>query len=262
MALQGLRTAFTNRGGEASAEAGVPVDPVTGGASAGEAAFRCPSCDRTLDRGTRRCEGCGQRLLLDVPARTAGRLIGGGVVAGFMVGGILVGLTLPRGGASSNPAADAAANGNGNGANVTVNAPVPALAALRGTTALNGRLASRADDLAAALSSKKFPAGDVVPVLRRLSQDTRAGAAMVKSFGTWPEAAEHQAALGTFYETLAGQIDGILAVSVRDAGAYKAATQQIMKTLGQIPTLDDQARLLAAQAGTDLPPLAIPDSLK
>jgi hypothetical protein len=262
MALQGLRTAFTNRGGAATAEAGVAVDRASVMASTPPAPFHCPSCDRTIERGTKRCEGCGQRLVLEVPAASAARLAGGGAIGGFLVGGLLIALVFPHGGTSGNPAADAAANGNGNGGNVTVNAPVPALAALRGTSALNARLASRADDLAVALDQKKFPVGDVVPVLRRLSQDTRAGAAMVKSFGTWPDAATHQAALGAFYDNLAGDIDGILAISVRDTGAYEAATRDIMRTLAQIPTLDDEARLLAAQAGTDLPPLVVPDSLK
>jgi hypothetical protein len=237
MALQGLRTAFTNRGGaSASAQTGMPADSLS-------------STD-------------GQRLVLDVPAAKAARLVGVGLLAGFMVGGILVGLTLPRTAAPASTGTDQSANGNGNGTGASVVAPVPALAALRGTSALNGRIAARADDLAAAVDAKRFDAGDVVPVLRRLSQDTRAGSGMVRSFAGWPEAGNHQAALATFYDTLSGQIDDILAISVRDGAAYKAATKQILKTLGSIATLDDEARVLAAQAGTDLPPVVIPGSLR
>jgi hypothetical protein len=262
MALQGLRRTFTNRGAAESGEARVSADSAASSATKPVATFTCPNCNRTIDRGTKRCEACGQRLILDVPAGKAARLAGAGVVAGFMVGGILVGLTLPRTSAPASTAGtDQAGNGTGNGS-LNANVPVAALAALRGTEALNGRLAARADDLATALDTKSFPVGDVIPVLRRISQDTRAGAGMVKSFAGWTDASDHQAALGTFYQTLGGQIDDALAISPSDTNGVKSATQNIMKTLMSIPGLDEEAQVLATQAGTDLPPITIPSSLK
>ncbi len=67
--------------------------------------------------------------------------------------------------------------------------PTGAVAALRGTTALNGRLADEATALRKALDAKKFKTGDVQKVLRRMAIDARAGVGMLTSLAAWPEAA-------------------------------------------------------------------------
>ena len=84
--------------------------------------------------------------------------------------------------------------------------PAPSRA-LRGTTALNGRLADEATALRKALDAKKFRTGDVQKVLRRMAIDARAGVGMLGSLATWPEAAGQQAALQVFYADLQRQID-------------------------------------------------------
>ncbi len=228
-----------------------------GGTGSGSATtFGCPSCGRAIPKRSARCEGCGQRLLLDVPARKASMLVGAGVLAGFLVGGALVGLALPR--------QPAAANAGAPGVAASAS-PVPisgnAAAALRGTTALNGRLAAEADTLSAALAARSFPVQDVVQVLRRMSTDTRAAAAMVKALDSWPEAASQQAALASFYERLATEINDGLAASATSAGSYKTTTRTILATLARVVDLDTQARSLAAAGGVQLPAVTLPEVL-
>ncbi len=189
-------------------------------------------------------------------ARKAAQLVGAGVIAGFVIGGLLVGIVLPRGGASAGGAQGASPSAPGK-------APVraDAAAALRGTTTLNGRLALEADPLATALAASSFPTQDVIAVLRRMSIDARAASAMVPSLGGWPDAATHEATLGTFYDQLTTQIGDALSLSVTNTAAYKAATTSILATLGRIIDLDAAARRLGDDAGINLPPVTIPATL-
>ena len=182
-------------------------------------------------------------------------LIGAGALAGLVVGGLVFGIALPRSPAAATT--DPAAAASGQPFHVTGNMA----AALRGTTALNGRLAAQADELSAALTAESFPVQDVVQVLRRMSTDTRAAAAMVKSLDTWPDAASQRAALTSFYDELSTELDAGLAASTTSAGSYKATTQSILATLTQVSDLDAQARVLAGAAGIQLPAVTIPGVL-
>jgi hypothetical protein len=246
--------------GQAAPAFGDPAAMVDGGVDA--AVHACPSCGRTIVRGAGRCEGCGTRLVLDTPVRRASTFAGGGVVAGVLVTLLLVNLLGPAGGSAP---ADTAGAGDGTGTAgnpVAVVVPVSAAAALRGTTAINGRLVSAAEPLASALAAKSFKATDVVKVLRRMNIDTRAGAGMVKAFATWPEAAGQQAALAAFYADLDEEINTGLAASARSASAYKQAAKAVLATLGQVVTLDADARVLASGGGIDLAPVEIPDAVR
>ena len=240
--------------GPAAATPNAPVAGASAPATGVAASGRCPSCGRAITKGTRRCEGCGTRLLLEVPARKASMLVGAGALAGLVVGGLVFGIALPRSpaAATTDPAA-----ASGQPFHVTGNMA----AALRGTTALNGRLAAQADVLSAALAAQSFPVQDVVQVLRRMSTDTRAAAAMVKSLDSWPDAASQQAALASFYDELATELDAGLAASTTSAGSYKATTQTILASLTKVVDLDEQARVLASTAGIQLPAVTIPPVL-
>jgi hypothetical protein len=156
-----------------------------------------------------------------------------------------------------------AANAAGGGA-VAVAAEIPtgAVAALRGTTALNGRLADEATALRKALDAKKFKTGEVQKVLRRMAIDARAGVGMLSSFAAWPEAAGQQAALQAFYADLQRQIDAGLSASIRSTGAYKKAAKAVLSTLGTAPAIDTDARTLAAQAGVELVPITFPKAIR
>ncbi len=184
-------------------------------------------------------------------------LVGAGVVAGIVVGGLLVGIALPR---QATPAG--IADGPATSAPSLVPVSSNPAAALRGTTALNGRLAADADPLTAALAAKTFPVQDVIAVLRRMSIDTRAAAAMVPSLGEWPAAPAHQAALTAFYDELTTEIDGGLAAAASNEASYKATTTSILATLRKVAVLDAEARALAAGTTIVLPEITIPDALR
>ncbi|MEW6223823.1 MAG: zinc ribbon domain-containing protein [Chloroflexota bacterium] len=259
MALQALRSVFSR--GDATADHGgaaAPADPTVSGGT-DDAVFGCPACGRTIPRGSFRCQGCGQRLVLDVPVNRASMLLGAGLLAGLLTGGALVGLTVPR---QAVPAGTAgAASGAPGPTSIPAAVASSSLAALRGTTTLNGRLAAQAEPLARALAAKKLAVPDVVAVLRRMSADTRAAAAMVPSLGSWDEAAEQQAALGSFYAALTAELDTGLGASVKSAGAYKRTAQRVIALLARVPDLDAASRTLAAGMGADLPAVDFPDVL-
>ena len=240
--------------------AAVFADPIAGGGT-DNATFGCPSCGRTLDHGAYRCEGCGAWLLLDMPLKRAAMFVGGGLIAGILVTVVLINLF-----AAPKPAPVAGldgANGAGSGAAAAaVEIPTGAVAALRGTTALNGRLAAEATALRKALDAKKFRTGTVQKVLRRMAIDARAGVGMLGSLAAWPEAAGQQAALQAFYADLQRQIDGGLNASLRSTGAYKKAAKAILSTLGTAPGIDADARVLAGQAGVELVPVTFPAAIR
>lgn len=222
--------------------------------------FPCPSCTRPLARGSRHCGGCGALLVLGVRASSAGTLAGAGLVVGLLVGGLGVMVLLPR---DAVPAASAAVTVSGApGAGVIgVTVTASAGAAMRGTTALNGRLAAEAESLAAAIGSRSFPTADVVRILRRMSADVGAGSGMVSALAGWPAAGPHQVALEAFYADLAYEIERGLAASVNSAGQYKKAAKAVLATLARMPGLDADARAMADSAGMEMPVVVIPDIL-
>lgn len=285
MALDGLRSvvrrtvdtltatpAITPASPGVSGVSGDPFEPPPARASAraegGESpragddpTFPCPTCARPLGRGTGRCGGCGTRLILDVPASRATVIAGAGLAVGVLVGGLGMAVFLPRGVAA--PAASTApARAGATGAAIAVTVPSAVGAALRGTTALNGRLAAEAAPLARAVAAKRFPTADVVRILRRMGVDVRAGSGMVPALGGWPDAAGHQAALEAFYAELADEIERGLAASVNSGGSYKAAARVVLATLARVPGLDADARALADAAGMDMPVVPIPETLR
>jgi hypothetical protein len=136
------------------------------------------------------------------------------------------------------------------------------MAAIRGTTAINGRLAAEAGPLSKALAAKPFNTNGVVKVLRRMAIDTRAGAGMLKAMALWPEAAGQQAALQAFYEDLGRRIDTGLSASVNSAGSYKKAAKGIVTALKDVPGLDADARALAALGGLELPAVTMPEAIR
>ena len=235
-------------GSAADQYAPVFADPVAGGGTDAQA-FNCPSCGRTLTRGARRCDGL--RAAADPRRPDAPR---GDPLRGRRP------RRDPRHGAARQPVrtarrpaapADPATTGQGTGlAPVALDIPSGAMAAIRGTTAINGRLAAEAGPLAKALDGKPFNTSSVVKVLRRMAIDTRAGAGMLRAMAVWPEAAGQQAALQAFYEDLGRRIDNGLAASVNSSGSYKRAAKGIVAALKDVPGLDADARALAALGGS------------
>jgi hypothetical protein len=240
----------------------VAADPtVDGGVDA--VAFGCPSCGRTIARGARRCDGCGQRLVLDVPLNRAFALGGSGAIGGVLIGILVMTILGPaaRPAVAGSQASDPTSGNPAAGGVATGVVPAGASAALRGTTELNGRLAAEAAPLAAALRGKSLKTTDVVLILRRLSVDARTGQGMMGAFGAWPDAAMQQAALTSFYEDLGSRINAGLAVSVRNGSAYRKAAKAVLAVLRRIPALDADARALGSAAGIDLPRVVFPEAI-
>ena len=267
MALDALRSTLRHDQAPAApvAEPGQPAfiaaDP-TVAIGTDAAVHGCPTCGRAIPRGAGRCDGCGQRLVLDVPLARASTLVGSGLVAGILATLLVVNLFAPP---AAPAAADDRGSGPGSGETGTAGAlvvPAGAAAALRGTTAINGRLVAQATPLAKAIAAKRFTTGDVVKVLRQMSIDARAGAGMVKAFATWPEAVGQQAALAAFYDELTGKIETGLSASVRSSAAYKNAAKAVLASLREIPALDADGRVLASQFGLDLVQVAIPEAAR
>src|SRR5918997_1333670 len=67
----------------------------------------CPRCGRTLDRGRRRCAGCGAWLVDGIPARRAGAFLARGAAIGVLIG-LFGGLFLASLGAPDPPGVTAA----------------------------------------------------------------------------------------------------------------------------------------------------------
>jgi hypothetical protein len=268
MAFSALRSTFRRRDDERpELPDGSPVEFAPGAVDAtadggvDAVAFGCPSCGRTLTRGSAKCDGCGQRLLLDVQIGRAARFVGAGAAGGILLTLLLVNVFAPARPAT-NASTDVTAGGSGGtGTAATLEIPTAVAAALRGTTALNARLAAEAEPLSAALDAKRLDTTAIQKVFRRMSVDTRAGAGMVKTFTGWPEAVGQQAALAAFYERLGGQIDKGLGASLKSSDAYRKATKAILATLGEVRGIDASARALAAEGDVELMPVTFPDEL-
>jgi len=256
MALHALRSVFNRGGGDAAGGPGIqaaPADPMVSGGT-DTAVFGCPGCGRTIARGAGRCDGCGQRLLLDVPVRKASMLVGAGLLAGVLVSVAFVAITAPR----EAPVVAAVPTQPAGPTPIPPAVASKSLAALRGTTTLNGRLVTQAVPLARALAAKKIPVADVVKVMRRMSADTRAAAAMVPALGTWTDAAAQQAALDGFYAALAAELDTGLAASVKSGAAYRRSAERVMAILARLPELDAASRTLASSMDAELPVVEFP----
>jgi hypothetical protein len=224
--------------------------------------FICPSCARPLATGSRRCAGCGLRLLLDVPAAKATALLSVGLAVGLVVGGVAVaGAWAIQPTARAIPvdtavAAPTSAPAGGSGA-VTGSVPAAAAAALRGTVEVNARMTLVAAPLAETLAARPVDTSEIARQLRRLSTDVRAAEAFVPSLDRWPEAEAHASALQLFYLDLGSAIRDALSVSIRSESVYQRAGHQVLALLGQVAELDAAARAFAEPAGVTLPAVTL-----
>lgn len=225
------------------------------------AIFVCTSCARPLASGARRCPSCGARFLLDAPLGRAGALVAFGLAAGLILGAGSVGVlalaaakpidaapvaSAPAGPLATNPAAAPTA------APAVPAVPPAAVAALRGTATIDARIAEVAAPLAAEVASTRFDAPNVARLLRRLSVEAGAGQTLLPALATWPEATDHAAALGTFYEELAVAVREGLDASIRNEQAYRATATRVLTLLDGLGALDEAGRTLAEDADITL----------
>jgi hypothetical protein len=228
----------------------------------------CPVCKRPLDAAARRCPGCGTLLVAGVQASKAGMFAIFGVAIGLMVGASVMGvatLGVRAPATPTTPAATAApapttapvptAAPAGGGSPLV---PVAATAALKGTAAVNARIASTAAPLSAALADASFDSQGVAQILRRLNVEAGAAQALLPALNSWDEASAVHGQLRDFYASLRATANLALGASIRNDEAYKAAARDVLQQLAKLPSISSASRDLAQTAGVELPAVDTP----
>ena len=226
----------------------------------------CPACSRPLDSGTRRCTGCGTRLIAGVKATRAVAFLGVGGLAGTLLGvglfaavsflntpAVVLVLPPPVVATPSQaplPSAPAPVADPG--------IPSSALSALRQSTLLNQRVINDADRLAAALATAKPSGSQIAPILRSMASTATFGQRLAPTVGGWDQAGVVSADLVAFYAAIARTADEGLSSSLSSSRTYIAAGERMLKIVAGLDSLDAAARTLAASADITLPPLTAP----
>ena len=231
--------------------------------------FTCPACTRPLVLGAKRCPGCGTHLIIGVQARRAGVLMGIGVFAGVLLGGVLSTTATVLGGAiqgtvsavitatSATPTPVATASPDASGAPATpgTNSSLPALtrSALVQSAAVNQRLAASSLILASALKAKNLDAYGVSQTLRSMSADAVVGLQMSLHVGAWADGKELSGEMASFYASIQKTAATGLSASLRNDKAYRASGQHMMVVLGGLAAFDMLVRQVAGEAGVTFP---------
>jgi hypothetical protein len=231
----------------------------------------CPACKRPLDATSRRCPGCGTLLIGGVQASKAFVFSAFGLAIGLMVGASVMGVTTlslqtttvstPSTPAATNAPAPTtapvatAAPGGGTGSPLV---PVAATAALKGTAAVNARIASTAAPLSAALAATDFDSQGVAQILRRLNVEAGAAQALLPALNSWGDAGTVHGQLRAFYDALRATANQALSASIRNDEAYKAAARDVLQQLAGLPAITSASRDLAGTAGVELPAVDAP----
>jgi hypothetical protein len=235
--------------------------------------FDCPSCRRPLALGTRRCPGCGIRLIRSIPLAKAVTFVVVGVLAGAIVGvggsvlagGLGAGAAGPIAPAGQSPAGASAGTGGSPTPTFAATAdpslgpepvePIPtgARAALAQALEMNARLGTADAELRAILAAKVFDATAAAQTMRTISADMVFAEDVATRTSGWTGSAEIGAQLVTFYSSVHDTAGTALLNSVRNAGAYRTATRSMVQLLAQRTALDKAIRATAAAAGVSLP---------
>ncbi|MFL5755564.1 MAG: hypothetical protein ACJ77N_04615, partial [Chloroflexota bacterium] len=228
--------------------------------------FNCPICSRPLAVGVRRCPGCRTRLVLGVQALKAMTFAVLGLGIGLMFGGGVVGVL-----AGARPVADPVSRPLPTSAPVvrpsvapSVVIPSPtvvvvpvvpatAIAALRSTATIDGRLQSLMAPLAAELVRKDGSASEIARILRRVSFEAGTGSTLVEPLGRWPDAQPLATQFAAFYVGLRSTAQDGLGASVTDMASYRATGTKVLRALSTLATLDKARAALATSAGIEIP---------
>jgi hypothetical protein len=240
--------------------------------------FDCPSCSRPLALGARRCAGCRTRLINGVTLGKASGFIAAGLALGLMAGvtgslllGLANGATRLPASAAAGPTAAIANGANGSASSAPVSTPsadptptastgsastgIPALtrSALVQVVGTNGRLATAATDLRAALAARQFDASAVAQTLRSVSADSVFGQQLAAGVSSWQVSSAVGADLARFYGAIRSTAAEGLVASVQNEAAYRAAATSMVTLLDGMPALDAVVRNVAGSAGVVLP---------
>jgi hypothetical protein len=227
----------------------------------------CPKCSRPLATGSRRCPGCGARLLLGVQVARAAVFMLVGIAGGVMTGGVLAAvLFTAQAGPQTVPTASAAP--------IASIAPVPAassvapaprpaiptasLSALRQTAELNGRLMAGVAALDAVLADDTFDTVAAARTLRLLAADLAIGLDVAPRIDRWSRAGGLGTRVRALYASASEAAREGLKASLANERAYRDASMRMVNLLAGIAPLDAESRELARVAGITLPAVALP----
>ena len=229
--------------------------------------FNCPVCARPLATGAKRCPKCGTKLVMGVPAKRAGLFMAAGGVAGAMAGGLLVsavalGGVFVRAGMvpptpTPTPSSSVTPSSSPDSATPEPPPDVPPVArsALAQAGSLHVRLASAADSLQAGLNARRLDTTEIARNFRTIASTASTGSEVAGRLVVWDDSASLSVQLSSFYSELRDTARSGLAASLTNEPAYRAAAEDMLSVLAQLPKLDAQARVLALEADVVLPPL-------
>ena len=228
--------------------------------------FACPACSRPLGAGTSRCPGCATRLIGGVKATRAIAFVTFGALAGTVIGaGLVVAVTFLGTKPVEAVTAPASAVVEPSRAPIPSAPPVAdpgvpgsALSALRQSTLLNQRLLDDGGRLTAALSSTRPSSSEIAPILRSMASTATFGERLAPTVGVWDRADVVSADLAAFYAAIGRTADEGLSSSLSSSQTYVAAGERMLELVAGLETLDAAARVVAASADLELPPLMAP----
>jgi hypothetical protein len=216
----------------------------------------CPVCGQPRAPRASVCTRCGTRLLLDVPIRSASRLVSLGLVVGLVVGGGTVGAAwasqppgVPPPGATPPASNDVGAVPSPSPD--TQSRPAAVTAVLRNTGAVNARLAAAEAPLVSELERSQLDPGAISRILRRINVDLGATSSAMTSLAAWEETSGLGLRMGAYYGQLAEAVRTGLDASIRNKGAYHEAASRTVTLLQQLGTLEDERlALIGGVAGS------------
>jgi hypothetical protein len=228
----------------------------------------CPKCSRPLATGSRRCPGCGSRLLLNVQLARAAVFVLVGIAGGILTGVVIAAVTfsgqarpLPVPAAPAVPIASpvavpAASTRPGTVPGAAI--PIGALSALRQTAELNGRLMVGVAALEAVLAEESIDTVAARRTLRLLAADLAIGLDVAPRIDRWSQAGDLGARTRSLYLAASDAARQGLKASLSNQLAYTNAATEMVRLLGGLGPLDAESRELADVAGITLPAVVLP----
>jgi hypothetical protein len=233
--------------------------------------FTCPQCTRPLMMGSKRCPGCGTRLIIGVQASRAGILLAVGLFAGLLLGAVLsttasvvfgvIGdtveaVTNPSVKPSAAPTPSASAPAESPGSSTTSTVPALSRSALVQAVSVDGRLAASSNALARAIKAKSLDTFGVSQILRSMSSDAVIGLQLASHIGSWSGGKQLSSEMSSFYAAIQETAASGLSATIRNDKAYRNAGARMVALLGGLAALDVRIQDVAIGAGITPVPAA------
>lgn len=223
--------------------------------------FTCPQCTRPLMMGSKRCPGCGTRLIIGVQAKRAGLFLAIGLFSGLLLGAVLSTTASVVGGVIVNtvaavtapsvkpsPSATPAPTASASAGTIST---VPALSrsALVQATSVDARLAASSAALAKAVKAKALDTVGVSQILRSMSSDAVIGLQLSSHIAAWSGGKQLSSEMSSFYAAIQETAASGLSSTIRNDKAYRNAGNRMVALLGGLAALDARIQDVASAAG-------------